>query len=299
MKIFTLLKRRPWGILGAVLLLIIIVAATLAPIISSSPYNSHISDRLQPPGSGYILGTDNLGRDLYSRLLYGARPYLEVSLIAIGIALIIGCVLGLIAAKVGKRSDSILRWLVYILSFIGILSILCFTLFFFIRSRSEFNLRFSDYLVDSTLNITNIIWIGAVMISLVLLPSFFAKFRQAFGVSSGNAVTLLLELSLVSLGVSMGLALSLIAAPSYYGAGLPPPTPEWASILSSIGRTFGRTAPWITLYPTIAIFVMTMGAILFGAATYEIWFPRLAPPLVDVQKVKPLTDEEDSTKNAL
>ncbi len=299
MDILKFLKRRPWGIVGAVLLLIVIAAAILAPVISSSPYNTHISDRLSPPGNGHILGTDNLGRDLYSRLLYGTRAYLEVSLIAIGIALVLGSVLGFLAAKTTGKIDSIFRWSVYILSFIGIISILCFALVFFDRFPSKSTLWFTDYLSDSALNIPNIIYIASIMISTVLLPAFFAKFRQVFRASSGNSLALLLELSLVSLGVSIGLALTLIASPSYYGSGLPPPTPEWASILSSIGRTFGRTAPWIILYPTIAIFVTTIGAILFGVATYEIWFPRLAPPLVEIQMNKPLTPKADSTKNPL
>lgn len=292
MEVVRLLKKRPWGILGALILLAMIAIAILAPVITPfQPNQIDLRNILQPPGGEFILGNDNLGRDIFTILVYGARPYVTAGLIATGMALVLGLLLGIISASIGGRTDKILRWAVLVPPMLLGLVLLFFILHYLVRVWLPFPL----FVIPAAMALSGFMAIYvSLFISLVFLPAFYNMVRAALlsaslgnrsGASPGNtsgSVTFsrglipLIPLTLVTLGVAIGLAVSIISWAGYYGFGMPPGIPEWGSALSSGGRAYLETAPWTARYYVIAILVTFAGTILFMQATYEIWFPRIS-----------------------
>jgi len=280
-----LLKRRPWGIAGAVILLAVILLAILSPIIAPYHYNNiDLDHRMESPGGDYIMGTDNFGRDVFSRFLYGARPYLETGLIAIGTATVLGLLLGFISTIVSTKAASILRIAIIIPLFLVALVVLVIILFFLARVSGFSSLMSVMPFINPEL--TTVI-IG-LLLSFIFLPSVYAASQAAFkagNISGGEAGAFnlralgrgfipLLLLTLVNLGIAVGVSVLIIAPMTYYGFGIPPPIPEWGGMFSGTGLTYIPQAPWMFLFPAIAIGVTILGFILFGIALGEIWFPR-------------------------
>ncbi len=273
---------------GAVVLFAVVVIAALSPVLAPYPPNQiDISHRLQPPGSGHALGTDNLGRDVFSRLLYGARPYVQAGLVTTGIATVVGLLLGFASAGIGGRTDSILRRAVLAVALVaGLLCLSGILPFGFLPSLAA--------LVGPPGFVTVVI---PVLLSFVFLPRVYDLARQACA-SAGIArrtpdaqprqnrtfsfrdlarsVGPLAPLTVVNLGMAVGIALLAIASPSYLGLGVPPPTPDWGNMLSSFGPRDLDEAPWILASPGVAMALTTLGAILFGVALREIWVPRFS-----------------------
>jgi peptide/nickel transport system permease protein len=275
-----LLKRRPWGIAGVVILIAVIFLAILSPILAPYHYNHiDLSHRMEPPGGDYIMGTDNLGRDIFSRFLYGSRPYLETGLIAIGASIVLGLLLGFISTIISVKTASILKKVIIVPLFIVAMVFLVIILLLLARVSGFMSIIPS--LVHPEL--TTVI-IG-LLLSFVFLPSVYAAAQRAFkatsipdreeGRFSFRGLVPLLTLSLVNLGIALGVAVLIIAPTTFYGFGIPPPLPEWGGMLSGTGRTYMLQAPWIFLFPFIAIGVTVLGLILYGLALREIWFPRL------------------------
>lgn len=275
-----LLKRRPWGIAGVVILIVVIFLAILSPILAPYHYNHiDLSHRMEPPGGDYIMGTDNLGRDIFSRFLYGSRPYLETGLIAIGASIVLGLLLGFISTIISVKTASILKKVIIVPLFIVAMVFLVIILLLLARVSGFMSIIPS--LVHPEL--TTVI-IG-LLLSFVFLPSVYAAAQRAFkatsipdreeGRFSFRGLVPLLTLTLVNLGIALGVAVLIIAPMTFYGFGIPPPLPEWGGMLSGTGRTYMLQAPWIFLFPFIAIGVTVLGLILYGLALREIWFPRL------------------------
>ncbi|MDP3879990.1 MAG: hypothetical protein Q8Q07_06785 [Dehalococcoidales bacterium] len=271
MEAIRLLKRRPWGIIGAAILLTVIVIAALAPAIAPFFWNEiSIDARLQPPGGGHLLGTDNLGRDIFSRVVYGSRPYVVAGLIATGTSAVPGVVLGFLSARIGRKTDSIIRGIIFVPAALMLLLVLFNLVSVFVRVFAPPPLLFPVRYPES---ITVIV---GLLLSLVLLPCFHAAAHKAFSrQASGRGLASLFPLILVSLGVAVGMAVPMISRMSYYGLGVPPPLPEWGNMISGSGRTYMLEAPWMAIIPTIAIAVTCLGLVIFGLALREVWFPRL------------------------
>lgn len=299
METARLLKRRPWGIAGAVLLLAVIAIAALSPVITPYQYNQiDIRSRLEPPGAGHILGTDDLGRDVFSRLLYGTRPYVQGGLVATGMATVLGLLLGFLSAGFGGRTDSILRRAVLVPALLAGVAILVTLVEWAIPSSfvSFFGfLMTSASVVGPPVSVTVVV---PALLSLILLPSVYDLARNAYlsaGIvrrlpdvqpvrqdptfslrALGHSLRPLAPLTVVNLGVAVGMAVLVVAPLSYYGLGVPPPFPCWGNMLSSTGLRELDAAPWILVSPGIAIGLTTLGAIVFGLALREVWFPRFS-----------------------
>ena len=130
MEAASLLKRRPWGMAGAILLLLMIVVAIFAPLLAPyHPNEIQVQHRLEAPSSDFLFGTDNLGRDILSRVLWGSQIYLRMGLMAVGAAAILGLLFGFLSAYLGRRTDFILQKALLILFFLGAI-VLLFPVFF-------------------------------------------------------------------------------------------------------------------------------------------------------------------------
>lgn len=249
-------KNKPL-LIGALIITILSIAAFLAPLIS--PYDPTAVDQnnlLVPPSKDHPLGTDSLGRDILSRMIYGARISLSIGIIAVGIATLLGICFGAIAGFYGGFIDSA------IMRFVDIM--LCFPTFFLI-------LAVVAVLESSIFNIMVIIgltsWMGTARLIraeiLSLKEREFIQAEVALGVSNFRIITKHLIPNaiapvLVSAILGIAAAILLESGLSFLGLGVQPPTPSWGNILIEAKSTLG-VAWWITIFPGTAILITILG----------------------------------------
>jgi peptide/nickel transport system permease protein len=234
-----------------------------------APYNPgqiDIENILTPPSGSHIFGTDSLGRDLFSRMVYGARISLMVGFIAVGIAGLIGIALGAIAGYYGKWVDTV------IMRFIDIM--LCFPTFFLI-------LAVVALLEPSIINIMIIIgatsWMGIARLIraeiLSLKERDFIYAERAIGAGDLRIITKHLipnamAPALVSITLGIAGAILVESSLSFLGIGVQPPTPSWGNILSE-GKAVMGAGWWMMLFPGLAIFITVLGYNLLGEGIRE------------------------------
>jgi len=242
---------------GILIIGIFSLFAILAPVIS--PYDPQVIDQdslLIPPSTKHLLGTDSLGRDLASRMIYGSRISLSVGLIAVGIATILGLILGCLAGFYGRIIDTL------IMRFCDIM--LCFPAFFLILAvvavlePSIFNIMFIIGLTS---------WMGvARLVRAEILSLKEREFIQAAkAVGASNLRVIIRHLIpnaigpvLVSATLGISGAILLESGLSFLGLGVQPPTPSWGNILIESKSTLG-VAWWITVFPGLAILITILG----------------------------------------
>jgi peptide/nickel transport system permease protein len=259
--------------IGAVLTVLLIVTALFAPWIA--PYRQdeiHPIDSLLPPSAKYLLGTDDLGRDILSRIIFGARVSLMVGAIAIGIAAAAGVSLGLAAGYLGGAVDSaIMRVMDALLAFpaillaialmavlgpslenamiaIGVISIPAFAR---ITRANVLSLREQEFIEASRALGAGDVYLTA----LVILPNCLSPIIVQASLGIGNAI--LVE-----------------AALSFLGLGVQPPNPSWGSMLA-FGRSLLSQAPWYATFSGLAIFITVLALNFVGDGLREALDPRL------------------------
>jgi peptide/nickel transport system permease protein len=244
-----------------------IIIAIFAPIVA--PYNPGKIDMeniLTAPSYSHIFGTDSLGRDLFSRMIYGTRISLTVGFIAVGIAAIIGIALGAIAGYYGKWADAV------IMRFIDIM--LCFPTFFLI-------LAVIALLEPSIINIMAIIgatsWMGMARLMraeiLSLKERDFIYAERAIGASDLRIIARHLipnAMAPVLVSITLGIAGAILveSSLSFLGIGVQPPTPSWGNILSE-GKAVMGAGWWMMAFPGLAIFITVLGYNLLGEGIRE------------------------------
>jgi peptide/nickel transport system permease protein len=257
---------------GAAIVLVMFVLAVAAPLLGRDPGAIEIVRRLQPPSLLYPLGTDDLGRDVLTRILYGARISLLVGFVAVGIATLLGIVLGALAGYYGRWIDTLL------MRFVDIM--LCFPTFFLILAVIAF-------LDPSIWNIMIIIgltgWMGVARLVraefLSLRERDFVLAARAVGASDARIIfrhILPNALSPVLVSVTLGVAGAILteSALSFLGIGVQPPTPSWGNMLLAGKQTLG-TAWWLSVFPGMAILVTVLGYNLLGEGIRDALDPRI------------------------
>ncbi len=266
------LRRRPAAMIGGTIILFFIVVAVLAPLIAPADPNEISTNRRAAPSLDHWFGTDELGRDVLSRVIFGAQISLRVGLISIAIALVVGSLLGVTAAFAGGWVDGLIMRLTDImLAFPGILLAIAIVA---ILGPSIFNVMIAVGIESipaytrtaraSTLTVKGLDYVvgaqslGAVRTRIVLrhiLPNIAAP---------------LIVLATV------GVAGSILAAAglSYLGLGAQAPTAEWGAMLSS-ARTYLRDSWWMATFPGVAIMLVVLALNLFGDGLRDILDPRI------------------------
>ncbi len=259
--------------LGFGLVALMSLAAILAPWLAPyDPTALHLDAILLPPCEAFPLGTDQLGRDVLSRLLYGGRISLWVGFVAVGISISIGLVLGLIAGYFGGLVDEMVMR--------GVDIMLCFPSFFLI-------LAIIAFLEPNLTNIMIVIgftsWMGVARLvraeTLTLRERDFVAAAKLCGASSKRILSVHIlpnALSPVLVSATLGIAGAILieSSLSFLGLGVQPPIPSWGNMLLE-GKNVLEIAPWMSLYPGLAILFTVLGYNLLGESLRDILDPRL------------------------
>lgn len=260
------------GLIAAVVLALFILAAAGAPFIApADPIAMFPPDRLLPPGEAGVLGTDIFGRDLLSRILFGARISLLVGVSSVLASAAVGTILGLVAGYVGRWPEYLItRIMDVIFAFPGVLLA--------ILVISIVGAGFASIVIAIATVYTPIF---ARVVRGSTLPLKQVEFVQA-AVATGATTSRVLWRHilpnvaapiLVQLALSLSGAVVLEAALSYLGLGAVPPTPSLGSMLSE-ARTYMELAPWTVLYPGLALALLVLSINIFGDAVRDLLDPR-------------------------
>jgi len=268
------LKKDKFAVAGGCLLLAVILAGILAPLITPySPYEAVLDNRLLPPGTqGHILGTDEMGRDMLTRLVYGARVSVMVGFVAVSIALFFGILVGLFAGYFGGRLDTflmrgidILMAFPYVLLAIAIIAALGPGLFQAMVAISIVGIPYYARIVRGTV--------------LSLRDKEFVEAEKALGANDLRIIfrhILPNTMAPIIVAATLDVGWMIIAASglSFLGLGAQPPMAEWGVMLSE-GRKFLRVAPWVSLLPGTCIFLVVLSLNLLGDGLRDALDPRL------------------------
>jgi peptide/nickel transport system permease protein len=261
----------PQFVIGAALVLLFVLTAVLGPVVSPhSPTAQKMSQRLKPPSAEYPLGTDEFGRDVLSRILHGAMPSLQVSILSVTGSLIVGVFIGLLAGYRGGWVDTALMSLMdVLLAFpavllaIAILAVLGTALSNVILAIAIVNLpTFARLARGSTLATRELLYVEAAR--SLGVPPLMILWRH---ILPNIAAPLIVQTSL-----TIAIAILIEASLSYLGLGIQPPAPSWGNILAS---TYGfiQTNPWPSVFAGMAIAVAVLGFNLLGDGLRDVLDP--------------------------
>ena len=267
-------RQKPLGAISAVVILVVVVAAVLADQVAPFTYSQiDVPSRLQAPSVHHLFGTDDLGRDVFSRVVYGARISLIVGIAAVALGVVHGGAWGLLSAYVGGKVDMVIQ-------------------------------RVTDAVLSVPLLVMGLVVVatlGASLINVILAVAFVLTPRasrlvrgsvlsikeeayidsaRALGCSSWRIVFVHILPNvtapiIVLASVSLGAAITLEASLSFLGMGVPPPFPTWGGMLGGEGRVRMIEAPWLAIWPGVSITLTVLAFNLLGDAARDVLDPRL------------------------
>ncbi|MFZ3577604.1 nickel transporter permease [Virgibacillus sp. DJP39] len=262
----------PLTMIGIIIVLIILLTAAFAPLIAThDPSEPAILDKLQPPSAEHYFGTDEVGRDIYSRIVYGTRISLRIGLLVVLISFPIGTILGAIAGYIGGRVDQfIMRITDIFLSFPGI--ILAMSIAAALGPSIENVLLalaatwwpwYTRIVRSSVLSLKNLEFIEASR-ALGANP-FRILFKEIIPNSIAPAT--------IQASLDLGMVILAAAGLSFIGLGAQPPSPEWGAMLSN-SREILRDAWWAATFPGVAILITVLGFNLLGDGLNDVLDPK-------------------------
>lgn len=268
------IRRKPLGAFGAAIVLVLFVVAVAAPLIAPHDPNESIRGaRLVAPTWSHIMGTDNLGRDLFSRLVYGARISLVVGLGASVVGIVSGVALGLVSGYLGGKVDEVMQRIIdSMMAFPGLILALALVA---MLGPSIRNVLIAIAL-GSIPNTTRVVR-GAV---LGVKQEDYVQASRSLGatgwrIATSHLLPNIMAPVLILASVMFGTAIIAEASLSFLGLGIQPPTPSWGAMLSGPSRRFMTTAPWMAIFPGLAISIVIFGINIFGDALRDVLDPRL------------------------
>lgn len=269
-----LATRKPLGLVGAILVLVMVLTAIAAPLIAPYDYQEISSrERLKPPSATYFMGTDNLGRDMFSRIVYGARISLRVGILAVAISTVAACLIGVSSAYFGGWIDTGSQRIVDILqAFPGLILIL---LIMSVLGTGVNN-------VILALGILGTVGGARVLRSAALSVKTMPYIEAARTLGAADARIIVQHvlpnvmapaITLATLG--LGTAILAEASLSFLGFGVPPDVPTWGGMLSGAGRRFMLQAWWMAFFPGLILSLAIFGFNMLGDALRDLLDPRL------------------------
>lgn len=267
-------RTKPLGALGGFFVALVIFLAIFAEAVAPYDYNKrNLRQRLKPPSTTYFMGTDSLGRDVFSRIVYGARVSVSVGMGGIGLGTLLATIIGITSGYFGGRFDILFQrvvdawqafpWLVILLSIMAIFQPGPLTLILGIGILSAASnsriIRSATLAIKENQYIEAARAIGAGHCRIILsyiLPNVFAPI-------------------IIVATIGLGFAILAESALSFLGFGVPPPFPSWGEMLSGTARTYMDRAPWLAMWPGVAISVAVFGFNMLGDALRDVLDPLL------------------------
>jgi peptide/nickel transport system permease protein len=269
------LARDRSALLGAVIVLLLIVAAIFAPLLATHPdavWDMATKNRLLPPNSEYLFGTDRMGADIYSRILFGARITLVIAIVAVGASLLIGVPIGLVSGWYET-------WLGESLMRVSDIFLAVPQIVLAIAIAQTLGPSIENVIL--ALSVTYWPWFTRLVYAEVraLKNETFIEAAVALGVPVWRIILLhvlpnVASPIIVRASIGMGFTILTAASLGFLGLGAPPPTPEWGRMISE-SREFLPEAWWYALAPGLAIFLVVMGFNLLGDGLRDVLDPRL------------------------
>jgi ABC-type dipeptide/oligopeptide/nickel transport system permease subunit len=267
-------KRKPLGAFGGIIAIVLIVVAIFAPLIAThDPTETNSAYVFASPGSDLLLGGDQLGRDVFSRLVYGARISLEAGILSVLFGITTGAFIGIVSAYFGGKTDLIVQRVV------------------------DAVMAFPDLILALAVmavlgaSITNVI----IALSVVFIPVAARTIRAqalsiketdyvlaATAIGAGHWRIILRHMApncaatfIVLATLSLGFAIVVEASLSFLGVGVPPSVPSWGGMLTRAAQQYVEVAPWLGVFPGLAIAIVVFAWNLLGDALRDVLDPRL------------------------
>lgn len=267
------LSHQKSAMLGLVIIIVLIVSAILAPLLAPyDPIDQNFREQLQPPNAKHLLGTDEFGRDILSRMLYGSRIALMVGIMADSIALVLGVVLGLVAGYYGRWADTmIMRFTDVMLAFPYLLLAMIVVAILgpslnnaMIAIGFVYMPQYARLVRGSVLSVKEMDYVEAARAAGV--PPMRIMLRHVL-INCFAPIIVMATLA-------VGWAIVQTAGLSFLGLGAQPPRPEWGAMLA-VGRNYMLSAPWIATFPGLAILLVVIGFNLLGDGLRDALDPHL------------------------
>ena len=272
--LWRLVREKPLGAFGGLLVLVLMLCAIFAHWIAPYPYDeTNVRQRLKPPGAQFYLGTDNLGRDVFSRIVYGARISVTVGFAAVTLSLLLATIVGITSGYFGGKFDVLVQRVVDAwMAFPNLL----FVLFIMaVMGPGLLNVILALGVVHAA-NRSRVIRSA----TLAAKENQFVEAARAVGAGHlriilryilPNVMATIIIIATNALG-GVILAESTL---SFLGFGVPPPYPSWGEMLSGSGRSYMYRAPWMAIWPGVAISLGVFGFNMLGDALRDLLDPRL------------------------
>lgn len=270
----TFTRRKPLGAIGALIVVAMIVMAGFAEQIAPYGYDETVRGaRMKPPGVTHWLGTDNLSRDMWSRIVYGARVSITVGFLTIGLATVAATALGVSSGYLGGAYDLVVQrvvdaWLSfpYLIIVLSVMAVL---------GPGLLNVVLSLSLIITATN-SRVIR-GA---TIATAQHAYVEAARAMGCGHGRVIVrhILPNVAatvIILATIGLGAAILAESALSFLGFGVPPPYPSWGAMLSGSGRTYMFRAPWMAVWPGVAISLAVFAFNMLGDALRDELDPRL------------------------
>ena len=269
------IRNKPLGAVGAGIISALILVAIFAPAISPhDPEEPSAEDIYSKPGGRYILGGDNVGRDILSRLFYGARISMYVGVVSVGIGVSTGALLGIVSAYVGGRFDLVLqRFVDALIAFPGLILALAIMAALGASVNNVIIALVVSAFVPGSSRVVR-------SLALSIKQSDYVLSARAVGCSGSrivfrHIVPNCMAIYMVLLTIQLGTAITTEASLSFLGLGVPPQTPTWGGMLNVAAQAFVGVAPWLAIFPGVAIALAVFGANLLGDALRDVLDPKL------------------------
>jgi len=272
--LWRLIKEKPLGAFGGVIVLGLLICALLAPWIATHPYDqTNVRNRLKPPSAQFYFGTDNLGRDIFSRIVYGARVSVTVGFGAVSIGICLATMIGVGSGYFGGKSDVLVQRLVDaqmaipgLLLLLNIMAVMGPGLLNIILALGIVSAAGSSRIIRSA--------------ALSVKENQFVEAARAIGASHLRIILRyilpnIMAPIIIITTVSLGFTILIESALSFLGFGVPPPYPSWGEMLSGSGRSYMHKAPWMATWPGVAISLAVFGFNMLGDALRDLLDPRL------------------------
>ena len=267
-------RRKPLGAIGAVIVVALLVMAVFAEQIAPYKYDETVRGaRMKPPSAAHWLGTDNLSRDMWSRIVYGARVSITMGFLTITLATLLATTIGVTSAYFGGAWDLVVQrvvdaWLSfpYLIIILSVMAVLGPGLGNVVIALSVLIAATNSRVIRSA--------------ALGVIQQAYIEAARAMG--CGHARIILRHIlpnvtATIIILATIGLGAVILAegALSFLGFGVPPPHPAWGAMLSGSGRTYMFRAPWMAVWPGVAISLAVFGFNMLGDALRDVLDPRL------------------------